>query len=58
LNRLESKRDDAEERPIIFVAHSLGGVIVKRALVEAKLDDSYKAIHDATYGIAFFGKPH
>jgi hypothetical protein len=58
LNRLASKREDAEERPIIFVAHSLGGIIVKRALVEAKLDDSYKAIRDATYGIAFFGTPH
>ena len=58
LNRLASKREDAEERPIIFVAHSLGGIIVKRALVEAKLDDSYKAIRGATYGIAFFGTPH
>jgi triacylglycerol esterase/lipase EstA (alpha/beta hydrolase family) len=58
LNRLASKREDAEERPIIFVAHSLGGIIVKRALVEAKLDDTYKAIRDATYGIAFFGTPH
>jgi hypothetical protein len=58
LNRLASKREDAEERSIIFVAHSLGGIIVKRALVEAKLDDAYKAIRDATYGIAFFGTPH
>ncbi|KAH7336682.1 hypothetical protein BKA65DRAFT_38167 [Rhexocercosporidium sp. MPI-PUGE-AT-0058] len=58
LNRLTSKRGDAGDRPIIFVAHSLGGIIVKRALVEAKLDDSYKAIRDATYGIAFFGTPH
>jgi hypothetical protein len=58
LNRLASKREDIEERPVIFVAHSLGGIIVKRALVEAKLDDSYKAIRDATYGIAFFGTPH
>jgi hypothetical protein len=58
LNRLAYKREDAEERPIIFVAHSLGGIIVKRALVEAKLDDTYKAIRDATYGIAFFGTPH
>jgi hypothetical protein len=58
LNRLASKREDVEERPIIFVAHSLGGIVVKRALVEAKLDDTYKAIRDAAYGIAFFGTPH
>jgi hypothetical protein len=38
--------------------YSLGGIVVKRALVEAKLDDTYKAIRDATYGIAFFGTPH
>ncbi|MCJ1270174.1 hypothetical protein MMC22_010070 [Lobaria immixta] len=58
LNRIASKRDDDENRPIVFVAHSLGGIVVKRALVEAKLDDSYKSIREATYGIAFFGTPH
>ena len=58
LNRIEFKREGAEERPIVFVAHSLGGIIVKRALVEAKLDDTYKSLREATYGIAFFGTPH
>ena len=58
LNRIASKREEAEDRPIVFVAHSLGGIVVKRALVEAKLDDSYKSIREATYGIAFFGTPH
>ncbi|MCJ1231813.1 hypothetical protein MMC12_008492, partial [Toensbergia leucococca] len=56
--RIASKREEAEERPIAFVAHSLGGIVVKQALVEAKLDDSYKSICEATYGIAFFGTPH
>jgi predicted alpha/beta hydrolase family esterase len=48
LNRLASC-EDAEERSIIFVAHSLGDIIVKRALVEAKLDDTYMAIRDTTF---------
>lgn len=30
LNRLKLKRGDAVDRPIIFVAHSLGGIVVKR----------------------------
>ena len=42
----------------MFVAHSLGGIVIKRALVEAKLDNSYKSIWEAIYGIAFFGTPH
>ena len=58
LNRIASKREEAEERPIVFVAHSLGGIVVKQALVEAKLDESYKSLREATYGIAFFGTPH
>jgi hypothetical protein len=58
LGRLVSKREDIEERPIIFVAHSLGGIIVKQALVEAKLNGAFETIRDATYGIAFFGTPH
>ncbi len=58
LDRLVFKREDTEERPIIFVAHSLGGIVVKQALVEAKLNDAFETIRDATYGIAFFGTPH
>ena len=58
LNRLALKRENADSRPIIFVAHSLGGIIVKRALIEARLDRTYQSIHDSTYGLAFFGTPH
>ncbi len=46
------------DRPIIFVCHSLGGIVVKRALVTAKLDETYDAIRLATYGIVFFATPH
>jgi hypothetical protein len=58
LNHIASERTDVKDRPIIFIAHSLGGIVVKRALVEAKLNDLYKSIREATYGIAFFGTPH
>ena len=30
LNRLKLKRKDIVERPIIFIAHNLGGIVVKR----------------------------
>jgi hypothetical protein len=40
------------------VCHSLGGIVLKRALVTAKLDNTYKSIQLATYGIVFFATPH
>ncbi|KAK7409054.1 hypothetical protein QQX98_008758 [Neonectria punicea] len=58
LNRLKGKRKNAMERPIIFICHSLGGLIVKRALITSKATDTYKSIQNATYGIAFFATPH
>lgn len=43
----------------MFVAHSLGGIVVKKALIQAMLEPkNYGAIRNATYGIAFFGTPH
>ncbi|KAJ0414986.1 hypothetical protein BJY00DRAFT_294203 [Aspergillus carlsbadensis] len=58
LSRLLLERQDCHFRPIIFIAHSLGGIIVKEALVQAKLGVIYDSIRTATYGIAFFGTPH
>jgi hypothetical protein len=55
---------DAEKRrPIIFIAHSLGGLIVKSALVHTSVavderDTRLKAIELLTLGVLFFGTPH
>lgn len=52
-----------ERRPIIFIAHSLGGILVKAALIHSEgtrrghLED-HKAIKLSTYGVLFFGTPH
>ncbi|KAI9163486.1 Protein SERAC1 [Paramyrothecium foliicola] len=47
-------------RPIIFVAHSLGGLIVKQVLIslsKSKNKEDQKLLR-AVYGIVFFGVPH
>ncbi|KIW67282.1 hypothetical protein PV04_06547 [Phialophora macrospora] len=59
LDRLTARRKlVSPRRRIIFIAHSLGGIVVKRALVEAKLDDKYASIRKATFGLVFFATPH
>ncbi|KAI0805388.1 ribonuclease-like protein p/mrp subunit [Xylaria sp. FL0064] len=55
--------EDATERPIVFVCHSLGGIIVKRALVYSASRtgnhiNHLRSIYISTYGILFFGTPH
>lgn len=50
-------------RPIIFIAHSLGGLVVKRALIySSEIRGDYtehlRSIFISTYGILFFGTPH
>ncbi|ORY14148.1 ribonuclease-like protein p/mrp subunit [Clohesyomyces aquaticus] len=55
--------EDAAQRPIIFICHSLGGIIVKRALAysasrTSKLVQHYHSIYVSTYGILFLGTPH
>ncbi|KAI0502713.1 ribonuclease-like protein p/mrp subunit [Xylaria bambusicola] len=55
--------EHATERPIIFICHSLGGIVVKRALVySASRTASHikhlRSIYVSTYGMLFFGTPH
>ncbi|KAI9860177.1 MAG: hypothetical protein M1813_006287 [Trichoglossum hirsutum] len=55
--------EDAIERPIVFVCHSLGGIVVKRALQYSRSITEMKiahlrSIYVSTYGILFLGTPH
>ncbi|KAK0123332.1 hypothetical protein ONS96_010326 [Cadophora gregata f. sp. sojae] len=46
------------DRPIIFICHSLGGLVVKQALVRAHERDRFSSLLAHVCGIAFFGTPH
>ncbi|KAH0544281.1 hypothetical protein FGG08_001544 [Glutinoglossum americanum] len=52
------QKDDEVQRPLVFIAHSLGGIIVKQALTSARIDPKYRSIHEHTVGIIFLGTPH
>ncbi|KAH8653107.1 WD40-repeat-containing domain protein [Tricladium varicosporioides] len=60
LYRLEAKRRNAEKRDLVFIAHSLGGILVKEALrrSEADPDPKINNIFTSTTGVFFFGTPH
>jgi hypothetical protein len=53
LNMLFDYREDQRDsgRPIVFLAHSLGGLVVKQALVFAQRETQYSSIAGATRGI-------
>jgi hypothetical protein len=61
---LERKSEEVGEHPIIFVAHGLGGILVKRALeLAAHLpvtgsNEDLRSIFVSTYAIMFLGTPH
>ena len=44
-------------RPIVFVAHSLGGLVFKEALIQMKNDKNSYDLLGLIYGALFFGVP-
>lgn len=63
--RLQAERSlsHSSKRPIIFICHGLGGIIVKRALAFSATQVSKKVTHNysiyiSTFAILFFGTPH
>lgn len=61
LARLHLVRKDPLERkrPLLFICHSLGGVVAKQVLVLANAEkESRDGLLPSIAGIAFFGTPH
>ncbi|POR35879.1 Uncharacterized protein TPAR_03935, partial [Tolypocladium paradoxum] len=49
---------EGQERPLLFIGHSIGGLVVKMALTKASRGANYDNIVRECYGVAFFGTPH
>ncbi|KAK3312875.1 hypothetical protein B0H66DRAFT_569081 [Apodospora peruviana] len=58
MHRQDNK--SSSTRPIIFVAHSLGGLVCKDALLSSRssADERIRRIYECTSGIIFLGTPH
>ncbi|KAK4042951.1 hypothetical protein C8A01DRAFT_32894 [Parachaetomium inaequale] len=55
--------EGTERNPIIWVVHSLGGIVTKRALLYSNdlrdpNQEDLRSIYVSTYGIIFLGTPH
>lgn len=55
---LRFSMEDLGNSPIIFVAHSMGGLIVKEAYIQGGNDPQYHAIIKAVTAIIFLSTPH
>ena len=58
LEAIRIERDGMESRPILLLGHSIGGLLIKQALINAHNNPKYTPIKDATTGLAFFATPH
>lgn len=49
-----------QRRPIIFIGHSLGGLVIQKALLHSdeSPDELYSDVVDSTAGVVFLGTPH
>ncbi|KND92361.1 Vegetative incompatibility protein HET-E-1 [Tolypocladium ophioglossoides CBS 100239] len=54
------QNDDTSLRPVIFIGHSLGGLLIKEALVRAhqKANSANSNLSKAVFGLLFFGVPN
>ncbi|KAI0406772.1 hypothetical protein F4802DRAFT_73932 [Xylaria palmicola] len=58
INLMRASKEE-KNRPILFIGHSFGGIVIKEALVQAKeKTHPDHAILKSTIGILFLGTPH
>ncbi|MCJ1392169.1 hypothetical protein MMC18_005036 [Xylographa bjoerkii] len=54
----KGKQLNMGQLPIIFVAHSMGGLVVKKALILGQYDQHYKDMVQAIRAVLFLSTPH
>lgn len=54
----ERNTDEEKQRPIVFICHSLGGLVFKRAYLLADENPDYASLLKKMRGVMFFGTPH
>ncbi|KAG8530313.1 uncharacterized protein KY384_004815 [Bacidia gigantensis] len=59
VNLKDFRREKAEQhRDMLWICHSLGGIIAKKAILLHQSSDEGKAIRNSIVGIMFMGTPH
>ncbi|KAF2276959.1 uncharacterized protein EI97DRAFT_304374 [Westerdykella ornata] len=58
LHALQSKRGEQINRPIVFIGHSMGGLVIAKAVTMMDTQrDTFRKMFEATAGCVFFGSP-
>ncbi|KAK1712736.1 hypothetical protein BDP67DRAFT_516742 [Colletotrichum lupini] len=57
---LRGIQDPGHSHPIVFIGHSLGGLVIKETIVRMKeeIHEAHASILDSISGFIFFGVPH
>ena len=56
---LTMERRKCPDRPLIFIGHCYGGLVIQKALVTAKHhSERWTGIFESTIGLVFLGTPH
>ena len=58
LSRLRNERRQCPDRPILFLCHSLGGIVVKQTIAKAKDSQKYQELFHSVRAVVFFATPH
>lgn len=60
MHNVAGVREQCQGRPLIFIAHSLGGILVKGALNESRqmTQRQYSDLLSSCHAIVFMGTPH
>jgi len=54
-NHEDANKNQGLPRPIIFICHSIGGLVAKMALCKASRNKGFERVINDCYGVAFFG---